>query len=292
MPTPRLLRRLSAIEVTVPSPADTADYFSTALDLGALEPDGDARHLTVDDDYGSNAPQRLLTLRPGEELGVAGVAFDVSSETELATVRERLERLGIGFESVDDDICGGAGLRFLQPDGVPVECRILRRGSREKLPPSDVRPRRLGHVNLKMPEPGKAAEFFTDVLSFRLSEQLGDMLYFLRINSDHHNLAFRPATEPNVHHIAFEVPGWDNFRVICDHMFARGMQIEFGPGRHAPGNQLFMYLTEPSSGLRIEVFADMAKIDDEETYTPIRRDIDRMRSLNMWGPMPPQSFLD
>lgn len=94
-----------------------------------------------------------------------------------------------------------------------------------------------------------------------------------------------------MHHVAFEVPGWDSFRVICDRLAARGHQIEYGPGRHAPGHQLFVYLRDPSSGLRLELFTDMAHIDDEESYAPIQRDVDRTRSLNVWGP-PPPSFLE
>jgi hypothetical protein len=49
---------------------------------------------------------------------------------------------------------------------------------------------------------------------------------------------------------------------------------------------------EPASGLRLELFTDMAHIDDEETYRPIRRDVDRKRSLNVWGPTPPPSFME
>jgi hypothetical protein len=40
----------------------------------------------------------------------------------------------------------------------------------------------------------------------------------------------------------------------------------------------------------------MAHIDDDERFQPIRRDASamtsesRMRSLNLWGPQPPDSF--
>jgi hypothetical protein len=72
----------------------------------------------------------------------------------------------------------------------------------------------------------------------------------------------------------------------------RGHAIEYGPGRHAPGHQLFLYLREPSSGLRLELFTDMAHIDDDEAFHPMRREIDRARSVNVWGPAPPASFLE
>lgn len=289
---PRLVRRLSAIKVEVPAPAETAAFLAGAFDFERVTGEGEHEHLTTDGDYGLETRGRLLTLAPGPTLGVGGVVFEVGSAEALGTVAERLTSLGVESEQVDDDAVGGAGLRFGVPDGVPIECRLPAEPSTRTLAPSDVRPRRLGHVNLKMPDPPRAASFFCDTLGLRLTEQLGDILFFLRVNSDHHNLAFRPADEANVHHVAFEVPGWESFRVVCDHLAARGHQIEYGPGRHAPGHQLFVYVRDPSSGLRLELFADMAHIDDEETYEPIRRDVDRARSLNVWGPAPPPSFLE
>jgi hypothetical protein len=76
-------------------------------------------------------------------------------------------------------------------------------------------------------------------------------------------------------------------------------QLQSYTGKHShyverplrPGHQLFIYLRDPSSGLRLELFTDMAHIDDEDTYQPIRREIDRVRSVNMWGPAPPESFM-
>ncbi len=287
----RVVRRLAAVEVTVPSPAETATFLVSLLDFERHGADG-AEHLTTEGEYGLEAPARMLSLVPGPELGIAGVAFEVGSEPELTVVRDRLEHLGVKHEPLDDDSAGGAGVRFRAPGGVPVTCRLPGRPFTGTLAPSDVRPRRLGHVNLKVPGPLAAASFFCDTLGLRLTEQLGEMLFFLRVNADHHNLAFRPADAANVHHVAFEVQGWDSLRVICDHLAARGHAIEYGPGRHAPGHQLFVYLREPSSGLRLELFTDMAHIDDEEAFRPIRRDVDRTRSVNVWGPAPPPSFLE
>jgi catechol 2,3-dioxygenase-like lactoylglutathione lyase family enzyme len=287
----RVIRRLAAIEVTVPSPAESASFFASALDFARHGEDG-TEHLTTEGEYGLETPARMLSLVAGPELGVAGVTFEVGSESDLTVVREHLEHLGSKHEPVEEDAVGGAGERFIAPGGVPITCRLPARALEPTLAPSDVRPRRLGHVNIKVPEPPASASFFCDALGLRLTEQLGEMLYFLRVNSDHHNLAFRVSDAPNVHHVAFEVQGWDSLRLICDHLAARNYQIEYGPGRHAPGHQLFLYLRDPLSGLRLELFTDMAHIDDEETFRPIRRDIDRTRSVNIWGPAPPASFLE
>jgi catechol 2,3-dioxygenase-like lactoylglutathione lyase family enzyme len=287
----RVIRGLAAIDVTVPAPAETAEFLASALDFEHHR-EGDVEHLTAEGHYGLETPARLLSLVPGPELGIAGVTFEVGSEQDLGTVRDGLDRLGAEHVALDEDAAGGPGVQFAAPGRVPIACRLPARPYAGSLAASDVRPRRLGHVNLKVPEPTVASSFFCDALGLRLTESIDDRLFFLRVNSDHHNLAFRPADAANVHHVAFEVQGWDSLRVICDHLATRGHQIEYGPGRHAPGHQLFLYLREPSSGLRLEMFTDMAHIDDEETFQPIRRGIDRMRSVNVWGPAPPPSFLE
>jgi catechol 2,3-dioxygenase-like lactoylglutathione lyase family enzyme len=279
------------MKVAVPAPDETAAFLQTALDFERVSA-GDAEHLTAEGEYGLDTPNRMLSLVAGPELGAAGVIFEVGSESDLAGVRDQLEHLGISQSLLDDDAAGGHGIGFTSPSGVPIECRLPWPAFAGVLAPSDVRPRRLGHVNLKVPDPPSTAAFFCDLLGLRLTEQLGDVLFFVRVNSDHHNVAFRPSeTTASVHHVAFEVQGWDSFRVICDHLTERGYGIEYGPGRHRPGHQLFVYVRDPSSGLRLELFTDMAHIDDEETYKPIRREIDRVQSVNMWGPAPPETFM-
>jgi hypothetical protein len=100
-----------------------------------------------------------------------------------------------------------------------------------------------------------------------------------------------------LHHLGFEIPGWDAYRAILDHLDAVGYGVEFGPGRHAVGRNLFTYLLDPTSGLRIELFCDMARVGHQrDPATPqIRwRAEDRLtRTLNVWGSAPPPaSFLE
>jgi catechol 2,3-dioxygenase-like lactoylglutathione lyase family enzyme len=287
----RLVRRLAAIEVSVANPEDTAEFLRDALDFDVRIGMAGRRDLTAEGDYGVGVPDRMLSLSEGTDLAVEELTFDVDAPDMLDEIATGAAARGLEVRRGEPGD-GETALTFVDPWGLPVRCRLPVAPRDAPLDPSDVRPRRLGHVNLKVPEPAAAAAFYCDVLGLRLTEQLGDRLFFLRVAADHHNLAFRPANETNVHHIAFEVAGWDNFRVICDHMAARGHQIEYGPGRHAPGHQLFIYVTDPISRLRVEVFADMARIDDEAGYQPIRREIDRVRSLNVWGPAPPPSFLE
>lgn len=284
--------RLAAVGLTVPRPAETASFLRKMLDFEVVEA-GDRIHLTAEGEYGRGTPPRLLTLFEGAELAVQGITFECATREELAAVRDRLSRVGIRWSELTGDAHDQEAIGFEDPEGLRVACALASAPMGHPLAHSALRPRRLGHVNLKVGDAGRIASFYQEALGLRLSEQIGELLFFLRVGSDHHNLGLRGgADRANVHHVAFEVAGWESFRVICDHIAEHGHTVEYGPGRHGPGHNLFVYLIEPSSGLRIELFADMAHIDDE-TYQAVRWDaVDRARTVNRWGPQPPHSFLE
>jgi catechol 2,3-dioxygenase-like lactoylglutathione lyase family enzyme len=288
-PPTTAIRRLATVEVGVPNPEATARFFEECLDFVRRdEPDGRIA-LTLEGEYGLGTPPSVLTLRQNDALVLDAVVFDVGDRQGLDDVTARLNDVGQPTErTLPDEV------RFEAPEGVPLICRVAPQRSRQALPPSTVRPRRLGHVNLKVPDAIKTRDFFVDVLGFALSDQVGDLLAFLRISGDHHNVGLRGGEAvANVHHVAMEVPGWDSFLVICDYIAAKGHVVEYGPGRHAPGHNLFVYLREPDSGLRMELFADMGRIDDAAAYQPQLWDAqDRSRTVNQWGPAPPPSFFE
>lgn len=286
------LARLADLTIHVPSPEDSAGFLATALGFAAEMDDTGGYELTVAGDYGLAPPRRVLTLVQGPELELGEVRFDVRAGG-LKTLHSRLEEHALELDELPGEGGDGPGLSFRDADGVRVVCREGM-ARRHLLTPSSLRPRRLGHVNLKVPDAAASASFYREALGLRLSERVGELLFFLRVGSEHHNLGFRGGAErAGVHHVAFEVPGWEFYRVLCDHLAELGHRVEYGPGRHGPGHNLFTYVQDPHSGLRLELFADMAHIDDDESYQPIVWDtLDRVRTVNVWGPAPPQSFLE
>lgn len=270
----------------MPAPDRTAAFLAEMLDF-EVERSDRAMHLTAEGEYGSRPPSRMLTLRSGPALEARALVFQTADAAALDEIATRLGGLGVRSER------DGGALTFVDPAGVAVRCAPAEPPLERALAPSPIRPRRLGHVNLKVAKAADAAAFYRDALALRLSEQVGDLLFFLRVGSEHHNLGFRGGAErANVHHVAFEIKGWESFRVICDHIAERGHVVEYGPGRHGPGHNLFVYIVEPTSGLRLELYADMAHIADESSFEPMRwESVDRARTVNRWGPQPPDSFL-
>jgi len=278
------LGRLAGVTVGVPDPDATAAFLGAGLGL-ALEATGDGWVALCDGDYGPSG-QAAIALREHPATALLRVTFEAAGDYDLTALADRLSSAGIASAPTP-----AGGLAFADPAGNPLAVEPAAEIACPE--PAALRPRRLGHLNLKAPDPPAAAAFYTDVLGMRLSEQIGDALYFLRIAAEHHNVGIRPGAAGELHHLGFEIAGWHAYQPLLDHLAAREIKVEYGPGRHGPGRNLFAYVCDPASGLRVELFADMAQIADEGAYEPPRWEAgDRMtKTINRWGPTPPESFL-
>lgn len=286
--------RFGSVTVEVPDPDVVAGFLVDALQFVAAHRPGGGWWITTGGDYTAPAPRRTLTLLPASHTRLVEITFDIDDDADVTVLAQRADAAGVTTESVPEDADGAAGIAVLDNDGLRLVCRRPAAPLSVPLPASPIRPRRLGHVNLMTRDPGHTAALLRDVLGLRLSEQIGDGLFFMRVGSEHHNIGVRgsQAAQPGVHHIAYEVHGWESYRTVCDHLAELGHRVEFGPGRHGPGHNLFVYVREPTSGLRLELFSDMAHIHDEAGYQPPQWELsDRPNTVNRWGPGPPESFL-
>jgi catechol 2,3-dioxygenase-like lactoylglutathione lyase family enzyme len=275
------------VDVTVPDPEETVRFLSAGLGFATVEAVPGAVDVLCDGRYGPRSHQRPLRVQSGAEFSLTSIRFDLAEGIEPAGAAAALAAAGAEVEIVDGRIIlrapGGTRIEVGPPEPALAS-----------LDPDPLRPRRLGHVNLMAPDPAATCAFYTQVLGMRLSEQIGEILYFLRFGTEHHNIGVRPGPAATAHHLGFEIAGWERYCPILDRLADNGYAIEYGPGRHGPGRNLFAYLRDPSSGLRVELFCDMAHIDEQSGEEPVARWLasDRMtRTLNRWGPQPPESFL-
>jgi catechol 2,3-dioxygenase-like lactoylglutathione lyase family enzyme len=84
---------------------------------------------------------------------------------------------------------------------------------------------------------------------------------FMRCNSDHHSIALGDTDNDALNHIAFLMPDLESVMRGGGRMRDAGFGIEWGPGRHGPGNNAFNYFVGPFD-LVIEYTADVQQIDD------------------------------
>jgi catechol 2,3-dioxygenase-like lactoylglutathione lyase family enzyme len=65
----------------------------------------------------------------------------------------------------------------------------------------------------------------------------------------------------------------------------RNVPITWGPGRHGPGNNLFIFFDDPD-GVRIELTCEVERVYDNFDYPAERIWSDSSGALNLWGTAP------
>jgi catechol 2,3-dioxygenase-like lactoylglutathione lyase family enzyme len=109
-----------------------------------------------------------------------------------------------------------------------------------------------------------ALPFYENALGFKLSDRTRIMA-FIRVPQpgfgDHHSIALADADNNCLNHIAFVMPSLDAVMRGGGRMKDAGYAIEWGPGRHGPGDNAFNYFIGPA-GFVIEYTAEVEQIDD------------------------------
>ena len=102
---------------------------------------------------------------------------------------------------------------------------------------------------------------------------------FVRSDPEHHSFAAFRASRPAFDHFALEAESWNDLRDWADHFAELRVPIWWGPGRHGPGNNLFLMIRDPD-GNRIEISAEMEHMDHDAPHRvwPLED-----RTLNLWG---------
>ena len=154
---------------------------------------------------------------------------------------------------------GGIAVTVVDPDGRVfqlVHGDALHSDAHEA---SD-RPIRLAHAVLNSHDVESTQGFMASVFDFSLSDRTRIMA-FMRCNSDHHSIALGDTDNDALNHIAFLMPDVDSVMRGGGRMRDAGYGIEWGPGRHGPGDNAFNYFVGPFDVV-IEYTAEVEQIDD------------------------------
>jgi catechol 2,3-dioxygenase-like lactoylglutathione lyase family enzyme len=237
---------------------------------------------------GSGEHHHIVALHPRERAELLRLNLAAASRADVDALHQRVRRAGgeaLEAPAEVEEPGGGYAFAFRDPEGRVV--RVLageRRHAAASASPE--RPIRITHVVLNTPRPERAAAFWIEALGFELSDR--SLLTFIRCNADHHSIAFHPGESSTLHHIAFEMADIDAVMRGAGRLREHGHPIEWGVGRHGPGNNVFAYFVGPEDFV-IEYTAEIAQVGpghrvrspEEWRYPPGRSDL--------WGVTPPPS---
>ncbi|WP_338510156.1 VOC family protein [Burkholderia gladioli] len=255
-----LVTGLRGIEIGVPDLEFAARFYTEIWHLKELTRRPEKVYFR-----GTGVAHHILTLTRSEQADVRAIEFDVADIAHLDTIARAVEEHGGTVLSgpVPAATMPGAGtvLEVLDPQGRTLRFIAAGRSHTDTEPVPD-KPIRITHVVLNSENVAVAQAFFENALGFRLSDRTRIMA-FMRCGSDHHCIALADAQENSLNHIAFLMPDLDSVMRGGGRMNDAGYPIEWGVGRHGPGNNVFAYFLGPFDFV-IEYTAEVQQVD--ETY--------------------------
>jgi catechol 2,3-dioxygenase-like lactoylglutathione lyase family enzyme len=225
----------------------------------------------------------VVRLRRDPQRRVDIIALAADSRSDVDALHDKVTAAGCKIIFAPrplEGFGGGYGFRFFSPDGLPLEISSdVERGASRPMQRWEGIPEKISHIVLHSPDHKAAAQFFIDVLGFRLSDWIGDFMAFLRCNAWHHRIAILPGP-PCLNHVAYDMYSVDDMMRGISRLKAEDVEIKWGPGRHTAGNNTFSYFTTPA-GFAVEYTADLEKID--EAIWEAKVHIPSAQTMDQWG---------
>jgi catechol 2,3-dioxygenase-like lactoylglutathione lyase family enzyme len=249
---------LRSVALYVPDIAKAEAFYTQIWHLRVAARSSDGLYLR-----GTGADHHVLSLHPSTlPVQVRDVTLTARSGVVLDQVAACAPTAGatvVKAPQANPEPDGGHQVVIKDPDG-----RIFRviYGAREHADcqPRTDHPTRLAHAVLNSHNADASQAFVEQVFDFSLADRTRIMA-FMRCNDDHHSVAFGVTDNDALNHIAFLMPDLESVMRGGGRMRDAGYPIEWGPGRHGPGNNVFNYFVGPF-GEVIEYTAEVQQVTD------------------------------
>jgi len=262
MPNPKVTG-LRSVELAVRDLNQSAAFYCAVWGLEESAREADTIHLRANADE-----HHVVTLRERPGAGLLGVHFAAADRDAVTALHAKAKAFGAAVAGEPADLPnsagGGFGFSFRSLEGhvLNVSCDVRRH-------PNTVndrsRPVKLSHVVLNAGRIADETRFMIDLLGFKLSDST-NIMEFIRCSADHHSLAFARAQGPSLNHMAYEMENIDGLMRGAGRMKQAGFNIEWGVGRHGPGDNVFSYFVEPN-GFVTEYTTEIQQVDETD-YEP------------------------
>jgi catechol-2,3-dioxygenase len=248
--------KLGFVEVRTKDVEAIVSHYTDVLSFEVVDRDGSSAYLTI------NADHHCLIVSEGEPHGRAAIGLGLAGPIDAA--EQALRGAGIEVERQSDPQPGIAEALTIAEQGTGTPIILFESMANVEVQAElGPRPTKLGHVASFGPNVAEIRAFYEDVLGFRWSDTVADFFIFMRCNSTHHVVNVMESTKKvGLHHVAFEARDIVHMKDILDNFAHHNVRLNWGPGRHGPGHNIFSYHEDPD-GNTIEVFTEIDMILDE-----------------------------
>jgi catechol 2,3-dioxygenase-like lactoylglutathione lyase family enzyme len=261
------VRCVRSVELVVTNLAEAARFYEEVWRLKPIEaPPAPQAGETARFFRGSAGYHHLLGLHAGAQPAVHRIVFDVADRDGIDKLHRAVAAAGAKSTTPANLTSAGGGYGFgcKDPDGRNLGFVCGAADHADTADQADV-PRKIAHINLNAKDFDASLAFFTGPLGFRIIDDNAPLWFLHCDNSDHSSIVMAKTNQPTLNHVAFEMPEFDSVMRGMGRMKDAGYPIEWGPGRHGPGDNVFAYFCGPDE-VPLEYTAEVLQVDD--SYEP------------------------
>ena len=302
MERPPEIAKLGHVALTTPDLEKSVWFWRDLIGLNEVERAGDTVYLRAWGDW----EHHTLSLRATPEATVDHVAWRTRRPEDVDAFAERIRAQGRAVHWVDREAERGQGRAFrfesatgqifelyydMEKTRAPEGQRSRLLNNPHRLDGRGVAPRRIDHVNMHAASCVDASRWLEETFDFKVREYIANaegrmVSAWMSVTPLVHDIAV--SDSPNgqnglFNHLAYWVDNWQDVFRAADLIMEHRIPF-FGPGRHGISQACFLYLLDPGSGHRVEIFSGSYLIFDPD-WEPIRwTPEDLSIGLVWWGP--------
>ena len=278
-----MVTRIGYIALNVADLDRAVDFQEQVIGMVETERVGRTSYLTCNERH----HELILIEEPGNR-GYAHLALEVDDPAALGRAASTLTAAGgTVLGAIHDGEPGiDRALKVRSPGGhvYKLFCGMQTVAA----PPPGDRPTHFEHLSCKVRNP-RAEERFLTALGFTNSDRMGFLASWWHCDEDHHGVALTLAPRAELSHYAYAWPDLNALGRVADRLrAARDRRCIWGPSRHGPGNNHFLYFHD-EDGAMVECCAELAQMT-RDGYHPKTWSM-RPETINRWGGPPPPKFL-
>lgn len=248
---------LRSVDIGVTDLAAADRFYRNVCHLEQIAQAGDVLYFR-----GTGRYHHILSSRQAPRTGLIRMVLEAPDRAAVAQLHQQVAGHKFSLAGEPKALStpgGGYGFGFKDPEGrnFAIVCNVADHADHTIRPD---RPTKLSHVNLNCGANDASFAFMRDALGFTLSDQT-KLHRFIRCNADHHSLVLGFNQDATLNHLAFEMPDLDSVMRGVGRMRDHGHAVEWGPGRHGPGNNVFAYFVGPEE-FPVEFTSEMLQVDD------------------------------
>ncbi|QCC47867.1 VOC family protein [Halobellus limi] len=282
------LAKLGHIAFETPDLEESLWFFRDLMGMKVVERDDDTAYLCALRDY----EHHTMSLTEGERGAVDHIGFRAKNPESVEEYYDRFEELGRDVWWTEDGHEAGigdsimfeseSGHRFeiyyeMEKPDIDGEQRSnipMRRYSPEYA--NRVYPQRIDHTHVQDGNPEATSRLFEEEFGMGLNEVFksedGTTWGWWHATTPlPHDIAVHRLEEDatEFHHIAYHLDHLQDLWDAADILSENNVEIDGGPGKHAITNANYLYVNDPASGIRLELFAGPGYLNFEPDWETV-----------------------